>query len=390
MMMNKNSIPKFLREAEEEDSRFFVQFGGQGGYFLSELERLTSTQNCMGSFIDASCDAIRDLFERPDVRDERSRVYPHWFHLRDWLRGRNIPPEEAMSGCQISFAGILITQLAHLWVLQHHGFSPDEWARFARASTGHSQGIAAAVAFGLQRQGHDFLQVTYDFVYWLAFAGFYVAANYKPPQVSDTAVKCPMTAIFGLRLEELSEVVNNFNTSKGLHLLDISLQNGEKSIIVTGHPGDMLEFRKSHREEFVKRGLLWTEVAVTAPFHNERLLREITENIIQDKAVSGLSYHGSDLRIPVITFTDGSNLQTRGTIPAYLTEIMLTKPLNWLTALRPLIEDDSITHVIDFGPGQTSASFTKAAAGSREFTILNAASRAGLARLLTNNLRRQQ
>jgi len=387
-------IPRLLETARRGEAVFFLQFGGQGGLFLPELRRLRIEFEFLDPFLEVACDAVRDLLERDDVRPFRKETYPHEFRLRDWLRGRSIPPDSYLFDSQISLAGNLIVQLSYLRILAESGFAPHEMARYTRGCTGHSQGIVGAVACALARDGHDFLQMTYDFTHWFALAGFFMATRYKPPSVPEELLEFsishdgeaprPMAVVNGLPESQLSDLIEKFNATEGVAPLGISLRNGDAINVVTGHPCDLALFRMRNIQSLETSGASWNYVPVSAPFHHAPVLQHLLSPFLQMSAGFGMPYSGRDLVFPVYSFTDGRNLQEEGDLFAVLADLMMNGILDWRIAIRALKDDPLVTHVLDFGPGRGSAMLTHATLGKRRIAVLYAAGRSGIRNILAH------
>ena len=88
------------------------------------------------------------------------------------------------------------------------------------------------------------------------------------------------------------------------------------------------------------------------------------------------------MRIPVFDTFTGRNIQEVISLGEYLFELQVSRPLIWKNAIRALVDSPSVTRVIDFGPGRSSAFFTKEILGDREIEILSVAGKAGLRELL--------
>ena len=69
------------------------------------------------------------------------------------------------------------------------------------------------------------------------------------------------------------------------------------------------------------------------------------------------SYQGSDLKVPVYSFSDGRNMQNDTSLGETLCVELMTNVLNWERAITTLIEPNDIDAVIDLGPKQGKPSF---------------------------------
>jgi malonyl CoA-acyl carrier protein transacylase len=379
-----NHVPLLRQAALRGDARFFAQFGGQGNSFLPELRRLYAENESLRPFFEACFDALRDAQLRPDAHAARDLCYPHGFDLRDWLRGRNVPPESALSECTLSFPGTMLAQLAHLYLISLFGYPLADLARHSVACTGHSQGILAASAFALgvdsDGQPHEVLQMCYEYLHWFAVAGFFVKTGYARrtpslPAVTrefsyaiDGTLPRPMAVIFGPGRAQLDEWLSDFNrhhesTDPDLHgtTLSVALINGPTVHVLAGHASDLCEFRRFTLAHFPPDGDYdWEYVPVTAPFHSAPHMRQIVQSFTRDPVCANFRYQPSDLKIPVISFVDGHDLRDDAVLGTTLAEALLLEPLDWDQALNAMPDDGpDVTHVIDFGPGRVSATLTR-------------------------------
>lgn len=397
-------LPALLQDAVDGRLRVFVQFGGQGSGFFSELQRLYNEREDLRNFFEVGIDAVRDAVQRPDIR--QSPYYQHGFELRDWLRGGDVPPEEYMQQCNVSFPLTLLAQLGHVYVLERSGLPLAELlsASDDHMVSGHSQGVFTAAAFGLGRSGDAFLQSVYDFTHWFAVAGAYVLHEYPslaPRMRSPLLEECvrrsggeptPMLAVSGVSRQELEAWLETCNAMLRYTYgaaavgdgLRVSLRNTDRSWVVTGHSLYTAAFFLETPPPGVacERAFL----PVSAPFHRLDILEPVLCALAEDSVVAHFPYRGGDLRMKTISCFDGSDLRECDEMSVHCASMMLGCPVDWPATLQRFQEDDPRPGVIlDFGPGRISAALSRLALGAaaeKDWPVFSLSTRAGLRALL--------
>ncbi|MFN3604956.1 MAG: hypothetical protein ACK4UJ_09630 [Leptonema sp. (in: bacteria)] len=366
-------IPYFLSEGRR-NKKFFIQFGGQGNSFLKELQILYE-QKDLKEFFDVAFDAIQFCLSREDIKSELDIYYPKGFPLKAWLEKKETPAENYLSNCTITFPGNQITQLGTLYLFTKYGYEPDEFLNYVHSTTGHSGGLQASVIFALGKKGKDLLNIIYKFIIWYTIAAYHAQKAYGFPQVDKELLEWsltydrhhpyPMVVVAGMEFEEISTLIEKFHNcypEVNEFPLKISLINGKNIFVVTGHAKDLVSFRREFYSLFLEKKIQWNYVPVSIPFHRSDTMKEKIIDFFNDEACKSLGITGKDLKIPVISFTDGSNLQYKENIPVYLADIMMNQVLYWEKSISPLLSSQShIDYVLDFGPGKITTILTKTA-----------------------------
>jgi len=389
-------IPYLLCKARKENKRFFIQFGGQGNSFLKEMQILYERKE-LKEFFDVAFDAIQYCLNRDDIKSELHLYYPEGFPLKDWLEKTKLPKEETLSICTITFPGNQITQLGNLYSFIKNGYEPEEFLNYVESATGHSGGLQAAVIFALGKKDSDLLNIIYNFIIWYTVAGYYVQKAYGFREVQQEILEWsmkidrerpyPMAVVSNIGFSELEDLIYQFNL-KYSHLkefpIKISLVNGKKIFVITGHAQDLALFRKENYEYFINNKYNWNYIPVSAPFHRWDTMKDKIYDFYNDDACKNIKISGNDLKIPVISFTDDAiNLQSIQNISEYLADVMMNQVLYWEKAIYPLfLEDKKIDYVIDFGPGKITTILTKLAIQQsnreKEIEIYSCVGRSGL------------
>lgn len=391
-------IPFFLSEGRK-NKKFFIQFGGQGNSFLKEMQILYERKE-LKEFFDVAFDAIEYCLEREDIQSESQIFYPEGFPLKDWLEKKNLPSESYLSICTITFPGNQITQLATLYLFIQSGYDPDEFLNYVHSTTGHSGGLQAAVLFALGKKGKDLLEEIYKFIIWYTIAGYHSQKAYgfhKVPKpllewslTYDRHQPYPMVVVANITYEELHSLIERFHQRHPEVLefpLKISLINAKNIFVVTGHAKDLILFRQEFYSFFTEKKVQWSYIPVSIPFHRVDTMNEKINDFYNDPACKHLGIKGIDLKIPVISFTDGSNLQTVDNIGMYLANVMMNHVLYWEKSISPLLQENSnIDYVLDFGPGKITTILTKNLLQNskrvRNTSIISLVGRSGISQIL--------
>ena len=340
--------------------------------------------------------AIHDFTNRPDVKEQGVELFSQGFELKRWLSTGEMPDLDYTNRCCISFVANQIVQLGYLHLVNERGFSTKEMFKYTAGVAGHSQGLQAAATSALALEGDAFLQSVYDFVVWFGIAGFHIQYHYGFPTVREDLVAwslehdgdkpTQMAVTDKITEAELTECVDEFNRKYPQDFpVRISMVNTETVLVVTGHAESLVQFRQEYLKLFQENGYTWNYLPVSAPFHRpdfEMCIGSIS-HFTNDEVAVNFKYKPSDLVVPVYSFYDGSNLQEHEDLSFALSHTMLFRELYWSKAIAPMIGDDSITHVIDFGPGKISALLTrghlKGKSGGPE--VLSVVGKAGLRKM---------
>jgi len=182
----------------------------------------------------------------------------------------------------------------------------------------------------------------------------------------------PMLAVLGLPVELVAQLLERAALSNKVQL---SLVNGNTAVVLSGEPATLAVLEQKLNQQqmqettprsavpFYKRRPVVTTrfLKVTAPFHFSRMERA-EALILADVARIGLRISGDRLAIPVYA-TDGHARdlgQTCGSsdIMPTLVSMQATRTVQWPASVANASARNSITHVLDFGPGGTRGSAT--------------------------------
>lgn len=391
-------LPALLEKAKSGEARFYVQFGGQGNSFLKEMQILYERPE-LREFFDVCFQAIHDCLARPDIREDFALYYPRGLPLKEWLEKTTRPHDEDLYLCTITFAGNQITQLASYVACVLGGYTPAAFYPYVSSGTGHSGGLQASVFSALGLEGKALLDAVYTFIVWYTIAGFHSQRAYGfpvvPPDVLEEIVKLerepprPMAVSAGPSTEELQALIDEFNRSGPYESfpVEISLINTRHINVLTGHSGDLGRFRLKYLSLFEEKGYTWNFVNVSIPFHRPDSMGPKIQGFFDDPACKAFPFAGRDLKYPIHSFYDGTDLRTMGWLGEYLADVMMSMPLYWEKSLRGLLEDPTITHILDFGPGKVTTILTKTILEERgrSAEIHSAVGRAGIRKMLESS-----
>jgi malonyl CoA-acyl carrier protein transacylase len=358
-------MPVLIEKANNGNARFFLQFGGQGSHWLSELSRLYDNPS-LRTFFDVAIDSLLEETERFKGHD----FFDHGFDVRGWIQTEGAaPPEEYLESTGVSLPMIQLAQLAHLEHFLSSGIPSDTVAKFSEGVTGHSQGLISA-AFFSQAAGrsnyYDLLALYMKFAFYLGFRSQeqYPYPRPTPEQIErsnalELEIPGPMAAVIGNDEGFIAELVASFN-ERGAHPpIHIGLHNSPRNRVLCSHRESLLDFIEVNREELDRREFRFVFLQITCPFHSPYLKGAATA-LDADMARIGFQFTGGDLRLPLYSFYDGSNLQNEKNLERRLYMDMIDHTLYWENSIRPAVSNPAVTHILDFGPGKTSQRLTQA------------------------------
>ncbi|KAJ2783041.1 fatty acid synthase alpha subunit Lsd1, partial [Coemansia javaensis] len=325
--------PALLDCAERGAAELFAVFGGQGNVeeYFDETQEVFDTYEPL----------VRDYAERMSACLKRAActpqaqtVCPKGLDLMTWLASPDARPDlQYLLSVPISQPIVGFTQLLHVLVLcKATGRAPGQIAGLFKGATGHSQGIVTSVVFASMTDLASFYALSEKALGLLFSVGMH-AQLASPQTTTNPAIledslengegtPGPMLSISRLRQREVEKHIEATNC----HLpadrqIALSLINGPRSFVITGHPQSLyglnLSLRKlkasagldQNRVPFSQRKLQFSTrfLPITAPFHSEYLaaapdaaMRFIEEN--------GWTLSAADLRIEVRAGDNGANM----------------------------------------------------------------------------------
>lgn len=350
-------MSKLLDAAKSGETKFFLQFGGQGAPYLKEMQKLF-VEAAMKPFFDVAISAIEDAAKMV----EGTAAHPEKIDFRKWLT----EPDSAPSDDQMSIAGVSLgliqaTQFAHYEYLNIQGFDRTAMLNATAAASGHSQGLIAASFTALGLEGKAYYDGIYKYIQYLFLMGvraqevfpaiFASAEENEKSEALGAKAPAPMVAVLGDTHATIEAWVNEFNGSE--KKIFVSLYNTPANRIVSGARKDLIAFHEKHKTDFEAKQIKYVYLRSTCPFHSE-LMQPILEKFRPDIAKIGFDYKGGDMKFPVFSFWDGSDLRQASDLGMRMTDDLMVKTLYWDKAMQAVKNNSAIKAILDFGPGKTS------------------------------------
>lgn len=348
------------------DSKIFIQFGGQGSNYFQEVQKLYKTKPELNRFFSTVFKALDEELEHDFIKESGS--LPRGLDFKRWLISGNPPEEKYLQSGPVSLPLIGATQLANLFLLFHHGFSIRDLKENIHGITGHSQGLLSAVYTALASDEEDLYLNLSKFIKYLLYLGVCSQKCYgsfeldkiteeKRLQMGEKNIS-PMAAVVGPSSQLLNEMVDELNKSLNLEeAVYISLYNTDTSSVLSARPYSLLKFKEKYQEKINANNWKFIVLKTSAPYHSPYLEKSLDDMKGHIQRI-GFSFKGDDLLVPVFSISDGRNLQHDGELAINLYKEMVLQTQYWKNAINSLLNDASISYVLDFGPGKISARLT--------------------------------
>ncbi len=353
--------PALLKQAQDNNARFYIQFGGQGAPWYKELAKFYK-EPAFQKFFDAALAAVEE--ERPRV--EGSVGLPHGIDVKGWLEDDSTIPSEDYLGCAaVSIAMIQMTQLVHVENLLQNGFSMNDLMANTLGTTGHSQGLIPASLMALTLSGDDYYAAVNKYMKYLLYLGvsaqkafpFFDPTDEEVAQSESLGGKTPspMVAVLGLDHAEVEKMVLEVNggldADKQIY---VSLYNSPTNRILSSHRSSLIAFHEKYKADIDEKKFKFVYLRTTCPFHC-KLMEPVRDIFIPEVQRIEFKYSGDELKVPVYSFFDGEDLRAqKDNLPVKMFEDMAINTLYWDKSMKPAVDDSKVTHILDFGPGKTS------------------------------------
>jgi malonyl CoA-acyl carrier protein transacylase len=197
------------------------------------------------------------------------------------------PPTPYLASCAISLPLIGLVQIAHYITLGGaQGLSPNQLSsQLLGGVTGHSQGVVVAALIAGQlpsdkdtwTQFHQSALHAITVLFHIGFQGSVAFPQTSlPPKLTgitaeNEGVPTPMLAVTGLALDHLQKCIDTISS----HLAEdhpdaepdaqVSLFNGSKAFVVTGHPRTLVGLVSALRKSKAEPGLDQSRVSFIFP-----------------------------------------------------------------------------------------------------------------------------
>lgn len=371
-----HSDSALFRSVDAGNAKLVSIFGGQGNTddYFEELRELYQTYNSLiFDVIKSAAETLRDLIT---VTSDTEKVYTQGVDLLTWLEHPSKTPEtDYLLSIPISCPLIGVIQFVHYALTARIlGFTPGELRSKLIGATGHSQGLATAVAVAEADSWESFFKAMKKTITLLFFIGVrcyqvYPKTSLPPSMLEDSVengegVPTPMLSISNLTKDQVQEYINKTNAHlpESKHIV-ISLVNGARNLVVSGPPQSLYGLNLTLRKAKAPAGLDQARVPyserklkffnrflpIVSPFHSH-LLEPANALIDKDLAAAGVEFNASDLKIPVYDTFNGEDIRnSEESIARRITYCITSLPVNWEVSTQ-----FEATHILDFGPGGAS------------------------------------
>lgn len=280
---------------------------------------------------------------------------------------------------------ILITQLAQYKVTAHQLGGVAVLHKAVKGASGHSQGISAAVVAACGHDDESFDKAAARMVRVAFHTGRRVqmlcGVVLAGEEGSDRQLPTPLMVVGNCSrgfLEKHAAAVNS--TLPQQQHVELALFNGPLTTVVSGLPESLRTLRialslvqakpgeNQNRIPYIKRKPdLWynrylhlnnsllthirtSYLSVSVPFHS-KLLANAPADILADLLQSQGQAEGEEgwnkweLKFPVFSTLDGSNLQGKSALLLDLLSLQCNQPVHWAKAIQSALPANSVTHV---------------------------------------------
>ena len=360
----------------EKDLKLVAIFGGQGNtddYFQELVELYDTYRPLVSDIVEFAATTLNDLVKNTEGA---KKLYTQDFNLMQWLtEPSKIPDTDYLLSITISCPLITVIQLSHYALTARLlGFTPGELRSHLSGSTGHSQGLAIALAISEADSWESYFTVMKKTISLMFFIGVRCFQTYPNTSVPPTIVEdskehgegnpTPMLSVTNLTQDKVQAFVDKTNSHlpEEKHIF-ISLVNGVRNFVVSGPPQSLYGLNLALRAAKATAGLDQARIPyserklkisnrflpVAAPFHCQ-LMIPAHGLVVKDLKESGLAYNNKDIKIAVYDTFSGDDLRecTENTTER-IVDCIIRLPVMWVTSTK-----FQSTHILDFGPGGAS------------------------------------
>ncbi len=365
-----------LEAAKRGEVGLFAQFGGQANAYFQELRNIYEAYPVLRPLIQQVGETLKQDAASKEAQEQG--FYTEGLDVMRWLENpESTPDAKYLASSAVSQPLIGLTQMAHYYnTFKTLGVSPGELRELTKGTTGHSQGIMSSVVVASSATEAEFIQNTQKAARYLLWQGIRMQqvspeTTLNPDIVAESVaagdgVPTPMLGLLKLTPETVQKYVERVNKKlPPERQVELSLINGPRAVVVSGHPESLHRLREALRKDeakgdqgrvpFSERKLEFVAnyFPVSAEFHS-RYMNGVPDLLAKDVDRLGLSFNTSELAIPVYNTLTGDDLRQSPKLSVALILQQSVWPVNWEAATAAAHADQGVTHVIDFGPGGTA------------------------------------
>ena len=376
LLDDANSQTTVLDRLAEGDARASLTFAGQGIGYFDEIVSLHAESASAATLIDAAAETLEEMVQRNEF--VWSGLYSRGFDLARWIQDEDVRPDlRYLSSAPISMPLIFTAQLARYVALYERGLDRAFAAGTVASSTGHSQGIMAAVLVAESPNGAVKTTRFVEHVRFLMWQGLHMANSHRALVPSDPPLdpsSTAMAAVGRLDIDTLLDVAQRVNKTLPAEAhLSVSLRNTRTRNVASGPPRTMERLHEAltaigDKEKSLKKEgrfagrpttFTWEYLPVGAGFHSQ-LMKGGVDAMRESMAKIGFKADASALAFDVFA-PDGENrMNDSKDLLEHLIQSQFVDPVCWQKTLLNVAEDESLTHVFDFGPGDGVARLSMA------------------------------
>ena len=375
-----------LDSSQKGTVRLTAVFGGQGTHNedgLNELRQLYDTYRPLIANLIKHADLVlKNLAKRVESHET---LYDYAVDLIEWLES----PETAPNGAHVAIAPISlpvngIISLA-LYCISCHFLKkdPGQMRESLTGAAGHSQGVVVAVAIASSGSWEAFDKAVEDAVallYWIGLKSHLGTPSSQFPESRPYSLEraqgavSSMLSVQGLSKDETMVLLEEINAELDANeKAYLALINSSDRMVIAGPTRTLQGIRAILDEKQAPKDLDQAKIPfpdrlplidnqllpVSAAFHSPHLENAAQQVLAQYERESMSTY---DLKIPVFDTHTGENIchLPQNELLTRLVRMIMCETLEWDDAR---FHHDS-THILDFGPGQSSRLLQEQTKGS--------------------------
>ena len=381
---NKNvvKLPEFF---EKEGNKIFGTFSGQGFEWYLELKLICTHFPQIVPFVEYCCDHLEAFFKENEKTKGYRFNFQYGFRVLEWIKDERLLPDASYLGsAQISMPMITLTQMASvLAICERCNMNITKFREFFSGFTGHSQGLITAIIVSLA-DSDDFLRyATLEMLKLITLVGVHTQQNLPftvcPQSIRTESINLGygeptcMLLIQGIYESELNKHILELNEKyeNECDHLSISLMNTSTSMVASGSTVRLHNLRLLLDKYYItddsasssaadtlylnrKKSIRCMYVPATIPFHSVHG-KKLYPSILNKVNEQHLSIpKPNQLKIPVYSCVDALNIQSLDDMTDYIVEMLVADPVRWDFVCHKLASMNP-THIIDFGPGNSSS-----------------------------------